>query len=125
MSSKRPPAASVDVTDSLDKIAAQLRAFRDARDWQALQTPRNLAVSVAVECGELLEHFQWVDSTDPLPRTAQEKEEIAGELADISIYLVQLANALEISLPAAIAAKIELNGERYPIGEGGRARTST
>ncbi len=100
--------------DSLSAVAARLRAFRDARDWGRYHTPRNLAMSIAVECGELLEHFQWI-SEDELPAHLEARQnDVAEELADVAIYVIQLADVLGIPLPVAIAAKIERNEERYP-----------
>lgn len=100
---------------SLDAIALQLRDFRDVRDWQRFHTPRNLAMSIAVECGELLEHFQWVDDKDLAAHLAEREDDVAEELADVAIYLVQLADTIGVSLSEAIADKIERNDERYPV----------
>jgi dCTP diphosphatase len=100
---------------SLEEIAARLRDFRQARDWQRFHTPRNLAMSIAVECGELLEHFQWVDDEDLAAHLAAREEDVAEELADVAIYLVQLADTIGVSLSEAIEHKIERNDERYPV----------
>lgn len=100
---------------SLDAIAAKLRDFRDVREWQRFHTPRNLAMSIVVECGELLEHFQWVDDENLAAHLAEREEDVAEELADVAIYLVQLADSLGLSLSEAIAEKIERNDERYPV----------
>jgi dCTP diphosphatase len=101
--------------DSLSAIARVLRDFREARDWQRFHTPRNLAMSIVIECGELLEHFQWVSDEDVAAHVAAREEDVAEELADVAIYVVQLAETLGISLADAIAAKIERNEERYPV----------
>lgn len=111
---ERRASTSADET-SLDAIAARLREFRQARDWQRFHTPRNLAMSVAVECGELLEHFQWIDDADLAEHLAAREEEVAEELADVAIYLVQLADTIGVSLSEAIAQKIERNDQRYPL----------
>jgi len=102
------------VEDSLSTISAKLRAFRDARDWQRFHTPRNLALSIAVECGELLEHFQWVDDEELSAHLAGREDDVAEEIADVAIYVIQLADALGLSLSEVIAAKIERNERRYP-----------
>jgi dCTP diphosphatase len=101
--------------DSLEAIAAKLRVFRDDRDWQRFHTPRNLAISLAVECGELLEHFQWVGDADLAEHLTERKDQVAEELADVAIYAIQLADSLELSLSEAIATKIECNAGRYPV----------
>jgi NTP pyrophosphatase (non-canonical NTP hydrolase) len=112
---QRRSADSFDTSDdSLNAFAVKLRAFRDARGWQSLNTPRNLAMSVAVECGELLEHFLWLEDHETSALPAERRDEIASELADVAIYLIQLADTLGISLSVAIADKMRLNDERYP-----------
>ncbi len=100
---------------SLEAIAARLRAFREVRDWQRFHTPRNLAMSIVVECGELFEHFQWVDDEELAAHLADREDDVAEELADVAIYLVQLADTIGISLTKAIVNKIDRNDERYPV----------
>jgi NTP pyrophosphatase (non-canonical NTP hydrolase) len=74
-------------------------------DSKRPQTPRNLAISLAVEAAEILEHFQFQEA-------AQDKHELAGELADVALYLLQLASVTEIDLEKAIMDKIEINKKR-------------
>ena len=69
------------------------------------QTPRNLSISLALEAAEILEHFQWQDEV-------KDKEELASELADVALYLLQLASVTEIDLEKAILDKIEINKTR-------------
>ena len=104
---------------TLEELARELRTFAADRDWERFHTPKNLAVSLAVEVGELLEHVQW--------RSDAEVAELAGgsagraaleeELADVFIYLVRLADVLDIDLFAAASAKVAANAERYPADE--------
>jgi NTP pyrophosphatase (non-canonical NTP hydrolase) len=109
-------AESSSVSDvSLEDLARRLRAFREDRDWDRFHTPRNLAVSIAVESGELLEHFQWVDDEAVSEYVDKRRADIAEEIADVAIYLVQLADTLDLSLSDAISTKIELNDQRYPV----------
>ena len=75
------------------------------RPIQRPQTPRNLAISLALEAAEILEHFQWRDE-------AKDKEELASELADLALYLLQLASVSEIDLEKAILEKLEINKTR-------------
>jgi dCTP diphosphatase len=108
---------------SLDEIALRLRSFREAREWERFHTPRNLAMSIVVECGELLEHFQWRDDEELGAHLSEHEADVAEELADVAIYLVQLADTIGISLSTAIAGKIDRNDERYPVEQArGRAR---
>jgi len=69
------------------------------------QTPRNLAISLALEAAEILEHFQWRDEV-------KEKEELESELADVALYLLELASVTEIDLEEAILKKLEVNKTR-------------
>ncbi len=80
-------------------------------------------MSIVVECGELLEHFQWRDDDELGAHLAEHEGDVAEELADVAIYLVQLADTIGVSLSAAIASKIDRNDERYPVEQArGKAR---
>ena len=94
---------------SLTTLRDSLRRFADERDWNRYHSPKNLAISVSIEAAELLEHFQWTDEVEP-----QEKEAIGHEMADVLLYLVRLADRLDIDLLEAAARKIELNAKKYP-----------
>lgn len=104
---------------TLEELAEELRRFAAERDWERFHTPKNLAISLAVEVGELLEHVQWGSDEEiaAAARSAEGKAGLADELADVLIYLVRLADVLDIDLPAAAAAKIAANAERYPADE--------
>ena len=104
---------------TIDDLAAELRRFAAQRDWEQFHTPKNLAISLAVEVGELLEHVQWGSDAEIHDRfgTPDGKAIIAEELADVLIYLVRLADVLEIDLLAAASSKIAANAERYPADE--------
>lgn len=101
--------------DSIAAFAERLREFRDERDWQRFHTPRNLAVSIAIETGELLEHFQWVDDETIRTTLEEQRDAIGQELADVAIYLIQLADVIGISLGKEIDSKIEVNAGHYPV----------
>jgi NTP pyrophosphatase (non-canonical NTP hydrolase) len=104
---------SISVKDLEQKIIA----FRDARDWHRYHTPKNLAISLAIELGELLEHFQWKTDEEILEsvKDPKKKEEVADELADVAIYLITLAHELGIDLGDAIAKKVVKNEKKYPV----------
>ncbi len=93
--------------------------FRDERLWRKYHTPKNLAISVAVEVGELLEHFQWETDKEILEKVKNPKikEEIGDEIADIIIYLTLLAHELGIDLDEAVERKLKKNEEKYPARE--------
>jgi dCTP diphosphatase len=100
--------------DSLDAITDALRQFREERRWDGYHTTKNLAISIAIEVGELLEHFQWRSEDEIDDHLREARPEVAAELADVAIYVVQLAEVAGVSLAAAIETKIAENGERYP-----------
>jgi NTP pyrophosphatase (non-canonical NTP hydrolase) len=104
---------------TLDDLAAELRRFAAERDWERFHTPKNLAVSLAVEVGELLEHVQWASDDDLTARfaTPDGRQALAEEMADVLIYLVRLADVLGIDLLEAASSKIAANAKRYPANE--------
>ena len=94
----------------LKELEAHMHAFVASKGWYAAdsakpQTPRNLAASLAIEAAEVLEHFQWRDE-------AKDTAELAGELADVALYLLQLASVTGVNLEQAILAKLALNQTR-------------
>ncbi len=86
--------------------------FRAERHWEKYNTPKNIAVSVAIEAAELLEHFQWTENNSP---NDKEKQEIAYEIADIIIYLSYLCHDLGIDLDKTLIEKVEINKKKYPV----------
>ena len=98
----------------LSDLAIELREFADERDWDKFHNPKNLAMALAAECGELLEQFQWLTPEQSSQPDPQRLERIAAEMADVLIYLIRLADRLDLDLPAAVAAKLEHNRRKYP-----------
>ena len=108
---------------SLDELRQRLRAFAAERDWEQFHSPKNLAMALIVEAGELVEHFQWLTQAQSLALTPDKREQVAQELADVLIYLVRLADRLDVDLLAAAGRKLALNAEKYPAERArGRAR---
>ncbi len=99
---------------SLYELQKLLDEFIAKREWQKYHRPKNLAMSVAIEAAELLEHFQWCDR-DADEFSEEEKEEIAEEMADVLHYLLRMASVMEIDLYKASKAKIAKNERRFPI----------
>jgi NTP pyrophosphatase (non-canonical NTP hydrolase) len=95
-------------------VAAQLRVFAADRDWDQFHNPKNLAMALAGEAGELLEVFQWLTPDQAADLTPDQRTAAAEELADVLIYLIRLADKLGIDLDTAVSRKIEANGQRYP-----------
>jgi NTP pyrophosphatase (non-canonical NTP hydrolase) len=100
--------------DSLDDLNVRLRRFARERDWEQFHSPKNLVMALAGECGELLEHFQWLSETQSASLPADKTEEVALEMADILIYLIRLSERLDIDLVAAAYRKLAINESRYP-----------
>ena len=103
------------MSHDLDTLRDRLRAFALARDWGRFHSPKNLACALSVEAAELLEHFQWMTEADSRAPEPARREAIAHEAADVLLYLVQLADQLDIDLLAAADRKITLNAARYPV----------
>lgn len=100
--------------DSLERLNARLLRFAQERDWEQFQSPKNLAMALAGEAGELLEHFQWLTEEQSANLSPEKQRAVSHELADILNYLVRLAQRLDIDLLAATDEKIAINERRYP-----------
>jgi len=101
--------------DTIELLTAEIRAFRDARDWLQFHNPKELAVAIAAEAGELLQHFVWQGAEQSERRVTERRDEIASEIADVAILLFELADNSGIDLAAAMRAKLARNEERYPV----------
>jgi dCTP diphosphatase len=101
---------------ALDDLRQQLRAFAAARHWQPFHSPKNLAMALSVEAAELLEHFQWLTEDQSRQLPPERRTAVAHELADVLLYLVQVADSLDIDLLQAAHDKLELNALKYPAG---------
>ncbi len=99
---------------NLDDITAKIRTFRDERDWAQFHNPKDMAIAISIEASELLEHFLWKSPTELNDRIAERREQIEEEIADIGIYLTELADNLGIDLLAAMDKKIAKNALKYP-----------
>lgn len=99
----------------LEELKQRLRVFAHERDWEQFHSPKNLAMAMIVEAGELVEQFQWLTEQQSQTLDPSRREQVAQELADVLIYLVRLADRLEIDLLDAAARKIELNSRKYPV----------
>jgi dCTP diphosphatase len=111
----RPTSASIVPSDSLAGLRERLRRFAADRDWGQFHTPKNLAMSVAIEAAEIMEHFQWLSAVQSLELNAAARHAVAHEIADVLLYLVRLADVLDIDMIEAAHEKIELNATKYPL----------
>ena len=102
---------------NIENIQKQLSDFADERDWDQFHNPKNLAMALSVEASELVEIFQWLT-----PEQAEsimlsgERGHVKEEMADIMIYLIRMADKLDIDLEKAVSDKIVKNEEKYPAG---------
>lgn len=103
------------MADSLIELRQRLDAFVAERDWAQFHTPKNLAMAMIVEAAELVEQFQWDTPLESQQLSAEKREAVSHELADTFIYLLRIAEVLEIDLIEASHQKIELNAKKYPV----------
>jgi len=99
----------------IEALQKSLAAFAADRDWEQFHSPKNLAMALAAEAGELLEIFQWLGEEASGQLSPAQRSAAEHELADVLIYLLRLADRLNIDLDAAVAVKMKLNAERYPV----------
>ena len=97
---------------TFEEAAAKAIEFRNDRDWKQFHNPKDLAISVSLEASELLELFQWSGAD---LEAARKKPEMTEELADVMIYCIYMADALNIDIPEAIRNKIDENAAKYPV----------
>lgn len=114
-SNNLPPPQCGRTEDSLANLAQALNDFAAERAWQPFHSPKNLASALVVEAGELLEPFQWMNEADSRQLSPEQREVVALEMADVLLYLVQLANATGVDLLDAARRKMALNAQRYPV----------
>lgn len=98
----------------IQQIISKIKSFRDERDWMQFHDPKNMAISIVLEASELLEHFQWKDKNEAHQHVIENKEAVQDEIADIALYLFELADNLGINLADAMDAKLKKNEKKYP-----------
>jgi len=101
--------------DSLSDLTSKLKDFAVQRDWEQFHSPKNLAMALSGECGELLEHFQWLSEQQSQHIDDEKKRQVAHEMADILIYLLRLAERLDIDVIASVYEKMAINEARFPV----------
>jgi NTP pyrophosphatase (non-canonical NTP hydrolase) len=108
---------STKAPDSLEDLRRRMTAFANARDWDQFHNPKNVAMAMAVEAAELMEHFQWLtpEQAAHLPKAA--REEVALECADVLLYLLRLCDKLDIDLARTTRRKLVLNARKYPVAK--------
>jgi NTP pyrophosphatase (non-canonical NTP hydrolase) len=104
--------------DSLSDLRERLRQFAAERDWEQFHVPKNLAMSVAIEAAEIMEHFQWLTPDESAALPAPQRAAVAREIADVLLYLVRLADVLDIDPVEAALDKMAINARKYPAVRG-------
>ncbi len=112
-----------DTHDSFSALRERLARFAEERDWDQFHNPKNLAMALAVEAAELMEHFQWMLPEEAAQPPAHVRDEVALEAADVLLYLLRLCDKLGIDLAAAADNKLALNEHKYPV-EKARGRST-
>ncbi len=98
----------------LAQLTHRLRAFAAERDWDRFHTPKNLAMALTGEAGELAAEFQWLTEDESLRLDPERRERVRQEAADVFLYLLRLCDRLELDLVQAAFDKMDLNARRYP-----------
>jgi NTP pyrophosphatase (non-canonical NTP hydrolase) len=105
-----------DTTATIAQLRRIVEEFVERRDWHQFHTPKNLAMSMAIEAAELMEHFQWLtpEQSRAVAHEPEKLGEVADEMADVLCYLLAMANELGVDLAAALEAKMVKNAKKYP-----------
>jgi NTP pyrophosphatase (non-canonical NTP hydrolase) len=103
------------MSDEIGELRDAVRRFAQERDWDQFHSPKNLASALAVEAAELLENFQWLTEAQSASLSAEQKARVADEMADVLIYLIRIADKLDVNLLAAARDKLVRNAQKYPV----------
>lgn len=107
-----------DQVTTIQEIKDKVKEFVNERDWNKFHSPKNLAMSIAIEAGELMEIFQWLSQEEAWDiNNSHEATHLREELSDVIIYCVSLANQLNIDISSSIEDKIRKNAVKYPVKE--------
>ena len=115
----RSPAGPDDAITPIAMLRTAMKQFVAERAWERFHSPKNLAMSLAIEAAELMEHVQWLETTESceIRNDAERKAAMGEEVADVFCYLLALCNALDLHLTTTTLAKLEKNRAKYPAGE--------
>jgi len=101
--------------DALHELQSAMRQFAQERDWEQFHSPKNLAMALSIEAGELMEHFQWLTETQSRNLSDEHKAQVGTEIADVLLYLLRLCDVLQIDPADAARGKLALNAKKYPV----------
>jgi dCTP diphosphatase len=108
----------MDAETTVQELRLAVRKFVEERNWGHYHSPKNLAISIAIEAAEIMEHFQWHTTQESyeLLLDPARKAEAADELADVLIYCLSLANQMDVDISSVVIEKLERNQTRFPVG---------
>lgn len=109
--------ATEDDKISLENLQKEIRKFVDERDWDQFHNPKDLAISLALEAAEVMEHFQWKSPEEMTEHVKNKKAEVGDEIADVFYWALLLANKLDINLVEAFQRKMQENRAKYPVSK--------
>ncbi len=100
---------------NLNDIQTAIKTFATERDWDKFHSPKNLSMALSIEAAELMEHFQWLTEAESHNLDDKKFKEVRDEIADVQVYLLRLAQKLDIDILQAVEQKMEKNRQKYPI----------
>ena len=101
----------------IKSLTNRIIKFRDARDWKQFHNPKDVSLSLVLEAGEVMEHFQWKTKEEVQQYLKANKDEVKDEIADIAMYLFELADNLGLDLIKAMEQKLKKNSKKYPVAK--------
>ena len=101
--------------NEIQNLAAEIKKFADARDWEQFHTPKNLSMAVAGEAGELVAEFQWLTAEQSMRSnmSSEKLKDVELEIADVAIYLIRLADVLGVDISEVVRKKLAINESRF------------
>jgi NTP pyrophosphatase (non-canonical NTP hydrolase) len=107
----------MDETETIADLKKEVIRFRDARNWEQFHDPKNLAMGLSIECGELLEHFLWKSQHEirEMLEDKNQRRKVREELADVCVFLLYLSKGCNIDLSEAVRKKLVVNEKKYPV----------
>ena len=101
--------------DDIQRLAAEIKKFAVARDWEQFHTPKNLSMAVAGEAGELVAEFQWLTADQSMRSNMSDEKlrDVELEIADVAIYLIRLADVLSVYISEVVRKKLAINESRF------------
>ena len=119
-------AAAAKRMGQIRELTEKIKQFRDERDWLQFHNHKDMALSLVLEATEVLEHFQWKTPEEVERHAKEQRDELADEVADVAMFLLELADNLEIDLAEAVEKKLKKNALKYPVEKAhGSARKYT